>query len=163
MFTSVPWVQNAEAEVYSLLNVRFSSGLAALTSKKIRLKLMSSNLNDFQRVCCLYYTKREDILRSVPVFQHSTPQAVKCCTDYRSFSLDREENPAEFSPYPTNGTIFERLVFPIITEGVCVNFPGIPAVALIFLFLSSLVVVLFLIFPARQVSPDNIMEGVNFD
>lgn len=114
------------------------------TSTKIRMKFMSSNLTDFQRVCvcCLYYTKREDILRSIPVFQHSTTQAVKCCTDYRSFSLDREENPAEFSPYATNGTIFECLVFLSITEGVCVNFSSIPAVALVFVFLSNLAVVL---------------------
>jgi len=59
-----------------------------------------------------------------------------------SFSSDRDENPAEFSPYPTNGTIFERLVFPIITEGVCMNFPGIPAVALVFVFLPNLAMVL---------------------
>jgi hypothetical protein len=73
MSASVPRVQNAEAEVYSLLNVRVSTGLAALTSTKIKLNLVSSNLTDFQKVCCLYYTKREDILTSVLVFQHSTP------------------------------------------------------------------------------------------
>jgi hypothetical protein len=33
MSTSIPMVQNAEAEVYSLLNVRFSTGLAALPQK----------------------------------------------------------------------------------------------------------------------------------
>jgi hypothetical protein len=56
--------------------------------------------------------------------------------------LDREENPAVFSPYLTNGTIFERLVFSSTREGVCVNFPGIPAVALVFVFLSNLAMVL---------------------
>ena len=55
MSTFVPTVQNAEVEVYLLLNVRFSSGLAALTSKKIILNLMSSNLTDFQRTRFLYY------------------------------------------------------------------------------------------------------------
>jgi len=140
MSTCVSRVQNAEA-VCSLLNVRFSSGLAALTSTKIRLKLMNSNLTDFQRVRCLYYTKKEDI-QEFSCIQHSTPSAIKCCTDYRSFSLDREENPADFSPYPTNGTTFESLVFPSITEGVCVNFPCISVVALVFVFLSNLAMVL---------------------
>jgi len=74
MSTYVPRVQNADAEIYSLFNVRFSPRLAALTSTKIRFNLTNSNLADFQRVFCAYYTKREDILSRVPVSNTAHPQ-----------------------------------------------------------------------------------------
>ena len=64
MAFSVASVQNVAP------NVRFASALAALTATEMWLSLISSNVTDFQRVCFLCYTKREDVLRSV---SHTVP------------------------------------------------------------------------------------------
>lgn len=137
MSTCVSRVQNAEAAC-SLLNVRFSSGLAALISTKIRLNLMNSNLTNFQTVCCLYYMKRADILRSFPV-PNTAHSRLLSAVQITGHCFGPWRKSCRFFPLSYQRHYIRAFSFPQYNRRCLCEFPVYPSsgVSLCFLFQSG--------------------------